>query len=420
MNPTGLLGFAAGAGLTWAGSGGLDARPNRGRLDLAFALAVCAWAVALVFALQGQSSAVRGGLGTVVALQLALLSAERFFLMAANCWRRGERLWLMGHCLCVVVWVCMVAGSAAGPSQARLLHVAPMWMNLVFAGSLIGMLAARAWQLGRGRTWAVLLVAMPVCAIFLSEMVRSHATSANPVGLQPLVGMQLCLLWVFIRRGERLTTRCDDDTAAAHTQLAQDLHDGVGYHLTSIIASLEDGTPQQRATAASLQQCLLELKLLVDGAVTEGTVLCHLANLRYRTQPLLDAAGIAMRWDMEETESLEHLKGDTAVQVLRVAQEALANVIRHSGARRVVVRSQVSRSRHEFVLEIQDNGQGFSTAGSFRQRVVGSGMRGRGLRGMHARAQRLGGSLRVDSAPGRGARVQLRVPLGTARRDHRA
>ena len=411
MHPPGLLSVAVAAGENWARSINLDVGRDRPCLDLAFALAAANWVALLLFTLQGQTSDVR----IVLSSQLTLLGSELFFLLAAGRWRRFERRWFFAHVVAIGAYGLLVAGGLFGLLRSLFAPFALVCVNAVFVAMLLLTLGLQAWKRGRGPAWGVLLVALSVCAVLVNNLRWPEAASAHLFALQPLVGVQLLLLWLLIRRGKHLAARRDDDAAAAHTQLAQDLHDGVGYHLSSIIAALDSGTEQQRATAASLQQCLLELRMLVDGTVTHETVLGHLANLRYRTQPLLDAAGVALHWDVPAPQELEHLRGDSAVQVLRIAQEALANAIRHSGARAIMVRCHVARPPNELVLEIRDDGQGLPSCSDARRDATGSTVCGHGLRGMRTRAKRLGGRLRIDSAPEHGTRVQLRLPLESFR-----
>jgi signal transduction histidine kinase len=93
---------------------------------------------------------------------------------------------------------------------------------------------------------------------------------------------------------------------------------------------------------------------------------------------------------------LASLRGPLAVEVARVVQEALANVRRHSAARRVTV--SLGRER----VEVRDDGRGFGPE-------TPAGM---GLTGMRERAQSLGGQLEVEAQPGRGTLVRLRLPPG--------
>ena len=82
------------------------------------------------------------------------------------------------------------------------------------------------------------------------------------------------------------------------------------------------------------------------------------------------------------------------------AQEALNNVLKHSHATRVSVRFEAGAGGT--LLEIADNGVGFEPSAD--------GSDGYGLPGMRERAARLGGTLEVESAPGAGTRVRVRIP----------
>ncbi len=95
------------------------------------------------------------------------------------------------------------------------------------------------------------------------------------------------------------------------------------------------------------------------------------------------------------------LAPDVQVQVLHMVQEALSNVRKHSGARRVEVR--VHREPH-WRFEVEDDGRGFDPAAVPPDSVhVGLGI-------MHERAERLGARIFIESSPGRGTRVRIDLP----------
>lgn len=356
----------------------------------------------------------------MVLIQLCLLAAERFFLLVSGCWRGWGRMVWVAHCVALVAWATWLPHSGSGAAEKHV-PLGLLGVNVAFVLALGIVMGLRAWRSGALRAWAALLAAVPLLLILLGELRQAAAAPPGvPSALLPVVGLQLGLLWLAVRRAAHWRAAAEspgDEAAGAasaqQSRLAQDLHDGVGSHLTSIIASLDNGTLEQRQTAASLQHCLLELKLLVDGADFDGSVLGHLANLRYRTQPLLDAAGITLRWDVQEAEALEQLPRHAAVQVLRIAQEALANVIRHSGARSVLVRCRLrgEAGREVLALDVLDDGQGMPRRPKAAAPSAGASRPGQGLRSMRTRAARLGGRLRVQSVRGQGTCVQLRLPL---------
>lgn len=93
--------------------------------------------------------------------------------------------------------------------------------------------------------------------------------------------------------------------------------------------------------------------------------------------------------------------GDEAeLAIYRIAQEALTNAVRHSGATTIIVRMQSNET--ELVLQIADDGDALPEGGAD----------GPGLRGMRERALMIGGLLNIGANPGRGLRVALTVPIG--------
>ena len=97
---------------------------------------------------------------------------------------------------------------------------------------------------------------------------------------------------------------------------------------------------------------------------------------------------------------------DAQVIVYRIVQQALTNAARHSDANEVSLRVTRERDRIRFVVE--DDGQGFDMS---QVVAVGPAHGGLGLATMQERASMVGGSLEVWSAPGKGTRVTLGVPV---------
>jgi signal transduction histidine kinase/streptogramin lyase len=95
---------------------------------------------------------------------------------------------------------------------------------------------------------------------------------------------------------------------------------------------------------------------------------------------------------------------DSAINLYRIVQEGLNNVVKHSGASEASL--LVRRNAREIEVAIEDNGKGFVTAGGAAKRRAGFG-----LTGLSERARILGGTLTVESAPGRGTTVRLRLPV---------
>lgn len=390
-------------------------RSTGNRLDLFYAVAMLPWSVLIAVSLLIE----RGWLGqdgkhvTRMVYQVTILGLAAFLLDSVDGLRRPQAGALGAQ---AAVGVTLAALPMLGLALPGFLMHGWAFVNTVFAAVLLLRLVQLVWRDSTPEGWMVLLVTILGLGVIVGDVRATARGVADPSTSDFFCAAALLVLWLILTRriGTLAWKSARPAKEPARKQLAQDLHDGVGSHLASIIAALETGTPQQRATAMSLQHCLLELKMLVDGEGQDGSVIEHLACLRYRLQPLLQSAGIQLNWHIEDEEMLEHLHGDAARQVLRVAQEALANVVRHSGANEVAVTCGYMRTQRAMLLEIIDNGvglpQGFKMTGMHTP-SANDGRGGKGLSGMDRRARKLGGRLVVEPAKGRGTRVRLQLPL---------
>jgi two-component system sensor histidine kinase UhpB len=194
---------------------------------------------------------------------------------------------------------------------------------------------------------------------------------------------------------------------AERRRLARDLHDEVNQALTAILLRLEalsQSAPERGAEVA-------ELKRIVNQAMDELSGLAR--QLRpaalddHGLVPAIDAqvkgfasrAGVEARFETRGDPS--RLDDDRQTAIYRVAQEALANVGRHSGAASVEVELAALEGGGA-ELRVRDDGAGFDPSSSRNG--------GLGLEGMAERARLVGGELDVRSAPGAGTQVTLRIP----------
>jgi signal transduction histidine kinase len=117
----------------------------------------------------------------------------------------------------------------------------------------------------------------------------------------------------------------------------------------------------------------------------------------------IDRAGIDCRLDIDRD---LHLEDAQKTAVFRIVQESLTNISRHSQASA----AEVSLHRRDGAIElvIGDNGVGFQQEGRHKQ--------SRGLLGMRERTYLLGGTFAIESAPGRGTQLSIRIPIETRAR----
>jgi signal transduction histidine kinase len=196
---------------------------------------------------------------------------------------------------------------------------------------------------------------------------------------------------------------------AERRRIANDLHDGVGSRLVALLASQDPRSAGPGSLSMALQDCLLELQMTVDDLddQTSASVVERLAHVRYRLQPAFDRLGIALEWHIASEACARWVPPETAMQICRVAQEAMSNALRHAQATRVELRFGL-RDRGLLMLEVRDDGRGLGSR-SASSTNTGEG-KGKGLRSMRSRADAIGGELTIENAAPRGLSVQLVVP----------
>ncbi|HEV6963873.1 sensor histidine kinase [Roseateles sp.] len=184
-------------------------------------------------------------------------------------------------------------------------------------------------------------------------------------------------------------------------RIMADMHDGLGSSLLSALVAVEQGNMSHEKVVEVLRECVDDLRLVIDSLEPVGHDLVSLlATMRYRLGKRLQTGGLKLEWDVQDLPPLAWLEPPDALHVLRLMQEALNNVLKHAGASRVRL---VTRHHGSYVeIRVEDDGAGFDL-----QTI----QHGRGLKSQIKRAQRLGGKLRIDSSPGMGTRLSLRLPV---------
>ncbi len=203
------------------------------------------------------------------------------------------------------------------------------------------------------------------------------------------------------RRAGSAALRAQEEERA---RVARDLHDEVNQSLTGLLLRLE---AVREAAPPDLEAELAETKGLANQAMRE------LLSLARQLRPTaLDDLGLAaaiagqvdqvshsgISTELVEDGDFSDLDSDVQLVVYRVAQEALSNAARHSGADRIDV--TLRRGGEGVELEVSDDGRGFA----FEESESGLG-----ITGMRERALLLGAELTIESRPGNGTTVRLAV-----------
>ena len=149
------------------------------------------------------------------------------------------------------------------------------------------------------------------------------------------------------------------------------------------------------------------LKLAIDSMEpVETDLLLLLATLRFRLAPRMESAGIRLLWQVQDLPALAWLEPASALHILRILQEAFANVLRHSGARTIRVETATADDGGVRVA-IEDDGRGFALPAEGAPPAPGTG---RGLHNQRHRAAVLQGRVSWTSGP-TGTRFELWLPL---------
>ena len=289
---------------------------------------------------------------------------------------------------------------------------------VVMAGSNIGgMSHLRSWAV-----WAVFAVILGAHVGMTALFSRFAEKEQEHVEAQAVTIAEL-------ERTNAALQRALDENAALHAQLlvqareagvaderrrlAAEIHDTIAQGLTGIIAQLQvvANAPDPAVARTHLERAsdlarhsLGEARRSVHNLAPVALADAGLPEaLKKTVAEWGERAEVSAEFTVTGTS--EQLHEEVAATLLRIVQEALSNTARHAAAGRVGV--TLSFLGDEVILDIRDDGRGFDPLAVPARTSTG----GFGLDGMRARAERIAGSLTVESEPGQGAAVSARVPL---------
>lgn len=200
-------------------------------------------------------------------------------------------------------------------------------------------------------------------------------------------------------------------------RIANDIHDHISQSLA--VAKLRLGMMRE-ALSTSHTHALDEVRNLLSEVIAQTRTLTfelspmvlYELGLGAAIEWLLEQrAGYGIKLDFHNEAPDLRLKRDTAITLFQAVREALANIIKHSGATRATFR--LFHDDDNVRVEVEDNGTGFHVEETLSRRPQETGL---GLVSMRERIVHLGGSVEIQSAPGSGTRVCLAVPLNRAKK----
>ncbi|WP_423459285.1 sensor histidine kinase [Ottowia sp. VDI28] len=361
---------------------------------------------------------------TLVALLASLLCMFQFL-----CKVQGQQWPRLGRVL--PLYLIAVAVVTLPPWWPTYLAMLPVFRLLLIPAMLVLLVgvAVGAWRL-RSRSSALLaLWGASVPPLSLHDMaMQNHLRDIEGIYLTPYFSVWLLMLFLVIvftrysraqdmavhardvlaerlaaqehelvQAHERLRTAERDQTLMHERQrLMREMHDGVGSSLMSALRLVEHGHRTANGApldvAQVLKECIDDLKLSIDSLEpVHADLLALLAALRYRLGPRLEGAGMALRWRMNDLPPLPWLDAQSALHVLRILQEVLTNIVKHSGAAEIILTTTEAPSPTDadipgVQVRVQDNGRPFTPP-----TMVPPGRRGLG--NVRSRARALGANV---------------------------
>ncbi|MEO3746510.1 sensor histidine kinase [Plantactinospora sp. B5E13] len=264
--------------------------------------------------------------------------------------------------------------------------------------------------------WCLYLVAVergPYVRTLVTTLVGMLAGFVLVIGVSPGLGARvavataaLCLAWlVGTAVGRRMLSERAAERARLQVDLAREVHDVVGHTLGVIAAEAGVVRALPDAGEAELRETLADIESQARGALEETQ---RLVRTLRDPGPTLDglpaiiattrAAGVSVDARLEPHGPVD---ADIGVAVVRIAQEALTNVVRHAPRARCTV--ELWETGKEIAVRVRDSGApGPAPA---------SGGTGYGLRGMRERVAALGGTVAWGGTPEGGFEVEARLPM---------
>ncbi|MFM6848238.1 MAG: sensor histidine kinase [Terrabacter sp.] len=264
-----------------------------------------------------------------------------------------------------------------------------------------------------------LVVAAVVPLVHVGMPMADGLRQVMSTGLACAVAFVLARLWLREQQAREqlaaandrlreLTTQTEELAAMRErTRMARDIHDGLGHHLTVVGMQVQAARAVLSGDPARADGLLAQAEDQVRQALTSvRESVGALRGLRSTRLPdqLRALAGESAAAGLPTSVAVdgeERRLGDEVQSALyRVAQEGLTNVRKHAHAHAAAVRLAYLPDR--MTLEVRDDGSGI--------RADAAGSEGFGLTGIRERAEHLGGSVVIDSAPGAGLAVRVELP----------
>lgn len=260
----------------------------------------------------------------------------------------------------------------------------------------IGVIPDRVF-LGRGAIGTLLITTSTLMTLRFAGEMREYGRTAEELRIR-VATAEADLRDTY----EELRARREAEVVSnERRRLMRDLHDGLGGQLVTMLALAEGRAADGAEIADHARAALADMRLIIDSLEDFGGDLgLALGAWRERAAPQIRAAGLDLSWQVDDLPAHGALAAGQVLDVLRIIQEAVTNIIKHAGASRIVL--AVYDTPAGATISIRDDGVGFDEAAA---------RSGHGLNNMRLRANRLGADLEIFRQDA-GTVVQLTLPRG--------
>ena len=155
----------------------------------------------------------------------------------------------------------------------------------------------------------------------------------------------------------RQITELERNHAASRERerLTRDMHDGLGGYLAGALAIVEKTPHDDTALLENIKDANEELRTMIDIADSENDIVMAIGSMRDKIQRRLASSGVDLSWDIQELSGDGKYPIDVVVNVSRIIQECINNVLKHSNANLVEI-SLMDENSNNAVLKVSDNG----------------------------------------------------------------
>lgn len=338
-------------------------------------------------------------IGTAVVLAVATLAIPFLGMLPHTV---APFSYVIQYLLGIVVVGVMTHGAVKARRREGMLIVSAQ--ILIFSASMHDGLIQN-WGQGVERIYLVPYGSLILLATFLYAILQRYSTAIRDVetlnaSLESSLAdrtRQLEGTHAKLREVER-----EQAVMGERQRLMREMHDGIGSSLMSTLVVVEQGQVDREGVALVLRESIDDLTLMIDSLEPISNDLpTVLGVLRYRLGHRLEAAGLKLDWRVKELPALPSLNPTMALQILRMLQEALTNILKHAKAKSIRVETMAEVDH--LIVRITDDGRGFDVA------TAVSTPTGRGIANMQRRARSIDARVEIVSSAN-GTTITVALP----------